>query len=319
MDIVVFRPHELPVGLGALRSIEPAPSVEQDRYLELIARLHGASIQATALPAPSARDTAAIISEPHARKRLVQLGIVMSMVNGKITPESIAGVSELARALEVQEPGIATLRRVAAGQRRRVQMDVMGRTAGKIIADAYRETGLLGAFRIVLAFFQVFEDREMLARFRKLERAPADSLGHALWKHCTERGLRLPGERGGIPERGLFHDVGHILAGYDTDSEGEILQSAFQAGYMRKDGFGFMLLGIIHWHMGIKITPVSEGVTGYFDVEKVMTALARGAACKVDLSDSEKFDFWSLAHLPVSQLRADFGVPALPEALQPAA
>jgi hypothetical protein len=319
MDIVVFEPHELAVGLGALRRIERAPSPKQDRYLELIARLHGAALQAAGLPAPTPRDTAAIITQPHARKRLVQLGIVMTMVDGAITPGSIGAVSELARALGVEEPGIATLRKVAAGQRLRVQMDLMGRTAGKIVADAYRDTGVLGAFRIVLAFLQLFEDPKMVARFARLEGAPEGSLGHALWAHCTQRGFRLPGERGGIPERGLFHDVGHILAGYDTDSAGEIRQSAFQAGYMRKDGFGFLLLGIVHWHMGIKVTPVAEGVTGYFDVESVMTALARGAACKVDLSDGDQFDFWGLAQLPVAEVREQLGVPPLPSALQSAA
>jgi hypothetical protein len=129
----------------------------------------------------------------------------------------------------------------------------------------------------------------------------------------------LPGERGGIPERAIHHDVGHVLAGYGTDSLGEILQAAFQAGYMRKDGFGFLLLGIIHWHMGIQITPVSEGVTGFFDVDKVMTALARGAACQLDLSDPEQFDFWAFAGKPVEQVRAELGVTPLAEALEAAA
>jgi hypothetical protein len=319
MDIVVFRPRELPIALGALRRTEPAPSPKQDRYLELLARLHGASIPARELPAPSALETATVIPSPHARKRLVQLGIILSMVEGTISAESIARLAELDRVLGVREPGIGTLRKVRARQDRRVQLDVMGRTAGKIIADAYRDTGLAGAYRIVLAFLQRFEDREMVSRFSRLERAPKGSLGHALWAHCRQQGLHLPGERGGIPERAVHHDIGHVLTGYGTDSLGEILQSAFQAGYMRKDGFGFLLLGIIHWHMGIQITPVSEGVTGFFDVEQVMTALARGAACKVDLSNPGEFDFWEFAEKPVAQARAELGVTPLGEGRRAAA
>jgi hypothetical protein len=319
MDIVVFRPHELPIALGALRRTELAPSPQQDRYLDLVARLHGATLPIAELPTPNPRETALRIPSPHARKRLLQLGIVMSMVDGAITAESIPRLVELDRALDVREPAIATLRKVRARQDRRVQMDVMRRTAGKIITDAYRETGLVGAYRIVLAFLQMFEDPEMIGRFTRLQRAPEGSLGRSLWAHCTQHGLRLPGERGGIPERAIHHDVGHILAGYGTDSMGEILQSAFQAGYMRKDGFGFMLLGIIHWHMGIQITPVSEGVTGYFDIDRVMTALARGAACKVDLSDPEQFDFWAFADKPVAQVRAELGITPLPEAQKAAA
>jgi hypothetical protein len=70
--------------------------------------------------------------------------------------------------------------------------------------------------------------------------------------------------------------------------------------------------------MGIQITPVSEGVTGFFDVEKVMTALARGAACK-DLSDPEQFDFWAFAAKPLEQARAELGVAPPAEALEAAA
>lgn len=319
MDIVVFRPHELPVALGALRAVEPAPSPRQDRYLELLAQLHELPLSAAALPVPSPRETAASIASQHARERLVQLGIVLSMVDGAISPESIAGLAELDRALGVREPAIGTLRKVRARQDQRVQLDVMGRTAGKIIKDAYRDTGVVGAFRIVLAFMQLFDDPAMTARFAALERAPAGSLGYSVWAHCSERGLRLPGQRGGIPERALFHDLGHVLAGYDTDAEGEILQAAFQAGFLRHGGFGHLLLGIIHFHMGIKITPVAEPVTGYFDVDKVLTALARGAACKVDLSDLDQFDFWAHAHEPLDRVRAELGVTPVPDALRSAA
>ncbi|HTV23167.1 MAG TPA: hypothetical protein VMG12_30975 [Polyangiaceae bacterium] len=319
MDIVVFRPHELPVALGALRCTEPAPSPRQDHYLERLAELHDETLAASALPAPSASETAAVISAPHARERLVQLGVVMSMVDGSISAESIARLGELDRVLGVREPAIATLRKVRARQDQRVQLDVMGRTAGKIVADAYRDTGVVGAFRIVLAFMQLFDDPAMTARFAALEHAPADSLGHCLWRHCTERGLRLPGQRGGIPERGLFHDLGHVLAGYDTDAEGETLQQAFQAGFLRNGGFGHLLLGIIHFHMGIKITPVAAPTTGLFDVDKVLTALARGAACKVDLSVPEQFDFWAHAQQPLEHVRAELGVTPLQEALRTAA
>jgi hypothetical protein len=72
-------------------------------------------------------------------------------------------------------------------------------------------------------------------------------------------------------------------------------------------------------HEGIKMTPVAEPVTGYFDIETVLTALARGAACKVDLSDETQFDFWRLAHRSVNELCADFGISPPTAALESAA
>ncbi|WP_437569327.1 hypothetical protein [Sorangium sp. So ce542] len=41
----------------------------------------------------------------------------------------------------------------------------------------------------------------------------------------------------------------------------------------------------------------------------MLRAVARGAACKVDLSD--RWDFWDVVHLPFGEVRARFGIPPL--------
>jgi ubiquinone biosynthesis protein Coq4 len=107
----------------------------------------------------------------------------------------------------------------------------------------------------------------------------------------------------------VFHDFGHVLAGYDTRPESEIQQGAFQGGFVREDGFAFFMFAIIQFHLGVKVTPVSDGYTGLFDVPKVLKAAERGAACKVDLSDH--WDPFAVADAPVEQLRAEWGIPAL--------
>ena len=58
-----------------------------------------------------------------------------------------------------------------------------------------------------------------------------------------------------------------------------------------------------------KVTPVTDGFEGLFDVQKVLRAAQRGAACKVDLSDH--WDAFAVADAPLEQIRADYGVPAL--------
>jgi hypothetical protein len=37
--------------------------------------------------------------------------------------------------------------------------------------------------------------------------------------------------------------------------------------------------------VGLRITPIAKGFQGLFDVPLVLTALHRGASCKVDLSE----------------------------------
>jgi len=43
----------------------------------------------------------------------------------------------------------------------------------------------------------------------------------------------------------------------------------------------------------------------------VLRAAERGAACNVDLSDPEQWDFWSVANAPVTTLRERYGIPPL--------
>src|SRR5262249_24115462 len=152
------------------------------------------------------------------------------------------------------------------------------------------------------------EDRSLAVRYSKLARYPAGSLGRAFWEYLALNGFALPGKRGAMPERALFHDIGHLLSGYGTDPAGEIRQAAFQAGFVREDGFAFLVFGVLQFHLGLQLTPVAKARTGYFDVESVMTALARGASCTVDLS--QRFDFWAHAERPLDALRAEFRIPA---------
>lgn len=77
--------------------------------------------------------------------------------------------------------------------------------------------------------------------------------------------------------------LGHVLAGYGTDPQGEIQQAAFQAGFVRDNGFMFLLFGILQFHVGMRITPIAKSYEGLFDVPRVLEALRRGAACKVEV------------------------------------
>lgn len=84
---------------------------------------------------------------------------------------------------------------------------------------------------------------------------------------------------------------------------------ARQAGFVRNDGFMFLFFGIAQFHLGLRITPIAEAETGKLDVDKVMVALARGAACNEDLSDG--FNLWRHAERSLEEVRAELGVPAL--------
>lgn len=253
-------------------------------------------------------EVAGAISRPHQRKRVVQLAVIAAMVEGDVTTAEAAAVKALARALEVDEASLRVLEDIVAKHHLLTRFDVMCRIMGKVGSEAYEQEGFAG-IRKMLAPFTGGEDPEAAWKYKSLGLLPAGTLGRAFWEHSTRNRFGFPGEKAGIPERMVYHDFGHVLAGYDTTPEGEIQQGAFQAGFTRQDGFVFLMFAIIQFHLGVKVTPVAEGQKGLFDVAKVLRAAERGAACKVDLSD--RWDPFAVASLPLEQVRAEYGIPPL--------
>jgi hypothetical protein len=305
MDIVVFDAQELPLVLGALRQValsNDSFTPAEAALIEGLAELHGYPRSADELPRPSPEDVARAITNPHHRKRVVQLALIMALVEGEATTDGTRAVGELARALEVPEEGLRVLERVAQHHAMLARFDMVRRVQ-RYVTHNGGPSFLKVALPTLLGLGQ---DARIAARYRALADYPEGSLGLALFHHFRDNDFAMPGEKGGLPELMLFHDVGHVVSGYGVDPQGEIQQAAFQAGFSRNDGFVFLLFGILQFHLGLRVTPVAKGQRGLFDVPKVLRALSRGAACKIDFSHD--FDFFAHARAPLVELRARWGV-----------
>jgi hypothetical protein len=309
MDLRVFAPADLPIALGAVRAIDPHPTQDQDRFLGAIARLHGRYLEPKSLPRPAPEQTARAFTDPATRKRLLELAVVNAIIDGQVLPVPTANVSMLARALDFGERETRLLRELAARHHLRARIDFTRRIAGRLTGDAWREDRWQGVRKVFAPVFNIGEDPLTASRYQALGHLPADSFGFALFEHYRSNDFAFPGEPGGIPERAVFHDLGHLLSGYGTDPEGEIQQAAFQAGFVRDEGLLFLYFGIVQFHLGVRLTPFSEVDRGMLDVESIESAFARGAACKVDLSD--RWDYWPLFAKPLELVRAELGVPPL--------
>jgi hypothetical protein len=307
MDISLFQPQELPLVLGALRRVALANgqfTEAEAALIEGIAELHGEHINADELPQVSPAQVSIVLTDVHRRKRAVQLAIITSLVEGQPSEASSSAVAELARVLEVGDQGLRVLDRVAHERSVLARLDMVRRIQ-RFVAQSDGPSFV----RVALPLLGFGRDDVVAARYRALAELPRGTLGRSLFDHYREHDFALPGENGGIPEAMLFHDVGHVISGYGVDPQGEIQQAAFQAGYARHDGFVFLLFGILQFHIGLRLTPVARGEHGYFDVPRVLRALARGAACTVDFSD--RFDLFAHATEPVAALRERWRVPPL--------
>jgi hypothetical protein len=307
MDLKVFSPIELEAVLRALRYI----AVANDRFtdaeralIEGVARIHGGEVYADALEPIGFDEVARIVVDPHRRKRAVQLAIVTALVEGTPTRRTERAVRDFAAALGLDEEGLDVLYEIAHKQSLMARFD-MFRRVGRFVRSMSTFTGFLD---VALPLAGIGDrGKKMAEDYGTLAYCAPGTFGRAVYDFFVDNGFSLPGERGGFTM--VFHDIGHVLSGYSTEPEGEIQQAAFQAGFARRDGFSFLLFGIMQFHMGMRVTPVAKGHHGLFDVTKVLTALHRGASCKVDLS--EGFDVFAHKDRPLEEVRAELGIPPL--------
>lgn len=311
MDLVVFDHEELVVVLRALRQVAASNltfTKEEKDFVESVALMHGvtaADLDIDGLPPIDPSEAARVVRDPHKRKRALQLAIVLAFVEGTPSAQTERAVEQLASAFEMPEKALAVVREISNGQMTLARFDMM-RRLGKA---AFRDQSFGDVVKMMLTSAGVLGENHALAeRYRSLAACAPHTIGRALYDHYREHGFAFPGEKNGIPEVGIFHDAGHVLSGYGVDPAGEIQQAAFQAGFVRNDGFVFFLFGVLQFHIGLRLTPIAKGEKGFFDPKRVLRAAQRGAACKVDLSDG--WDFWSVKDVPLEELRARYGIPA---------
>ena len=163
LDLVVLNKKETPYALRALRdvvasngSITPA----ERRFIEVIAELHGTTVDVGSLSSIAPGEVAEVTTEPHRRKRVVQLATIAAMVEGDVTPAEAAAVKKLAADLKVKEASLKVLDEIAADHQLLTRFDMMRRIIGTFGSHAYNEEGFAG-LRKMAAMFIKMEDLEV--------------------------------------------------------------------------------------------------------------------------------------------------------------
>jgi len=181
------------------------------------------------------------------------------------------------------------------------------------LKDEYHHRGVTGVIKGLMGLRGLREDPDFAARFHAWEKLPAETVGARVFRHYRDHGFAFPGEKGGFPEAGMYHDFSHVLAGYDTTREGETLVAAFIGGYRegRPDhGLFTILFGLSIFSAGVDLTPIgvptATGTVGEV-AERFFEAIERGAALSTDLSDD--WNFWDYVEMPLDEARSRLGVP----------
>ncbi len=149
-------------------------------------------------------------------------------------------------------------------------------------------------------------------RYQALETLAPGTFGRAFWEIYKQNGYAFPWQEQGVKARfGTPHDSTHVLSGYDTSPQGEILVSTFTAGMHPKQPMeGHILSVILSWHLGIEINAFAKSARNQLHIEKFWVAWLRGSQMKIDLF-ARDWDFWKVIDEPVATVRNRYQVPGL--------
>jgi hypothetical protein len=108
----------------------------------------------------------------------------------------------------------------------------------------------------------------------------------------------------------VAHDMTHVIAGIEPTGPGELALSAFQMAMDDNDvNRSALLASLIVHEVGVgsagKLTSESGTLADGVAAELFARELARGAQCTADFS---LVDHFALAPLPLTEVRARFGV-----------
>jgi hypothetical protein len=258
-------------------------------------------------------ELARALARPEIRRQLVQGMIVVSMAAGEPPAAQSALVDRFAGALDVATPALRALRHLTNHDLLLYKLCVVRNGhLPDMLRQQYSHHGLIGVAKALLGMKGLVAEPEVAARYHALEKLPDDRVGKRLWHHYQDNGFKFPGEKGGFPEPGVYHDMTHVLAGYNTMPEGETLVGAFTAGYRegRADhGFFTLLFVVSIFSTGVDVTPINvgarEGTVGRI-AEQFLEAIRRGSAMATDLSNG--WDFRPYLELPLEEARARLGI-----------
>ena len=149
------------------------------------------------------------------------------------------------------------------------------------------------------------------ARFRATSALPEGTVGRTFFDDFEAHKLAFPGERGGMPERMVHHDLMHVVNRYGTDAAGECELAGFYAGSTPGDSFTFIVIVLATFHLGMAVSPsIVTPARLAFDPARVLAAFLRGRRLRIDVMGP--WDYWAILPLPIDEAQACLGLGPAP-------
>jgi hypothetical protein len=260
-----------------------------------------------ALPDISPTGLADAIRDAADREHCAAFLAVMATVDGVVDAARIASAWEFAAALGLDEPYLRDLTELAERKLAEVRVDI-GRRNVRSFTGRDLDEGIDAWLKV----YRDHPDAALHAHYAALASCPPGSFGLAFADFYAGNGFAFPGLPSTANEEFTTpHDSAHVLSGYDTSLQGELLVSTFTAGMHPGDAVTAHILPvIISWHLGVPLADFSGAGTGNLDPRKFWVAWDRGDQLTGDTLAPD-WDFWAHVDTPLDTVRRAMGVPTL--------
>ena len=273
---------------------------------------------------------AAELRDPKLRLLAVQLMTVMAFVDAVADQTKLDLILRSAAELEVDRSFVGSMRALASDDVRSAGLDMLRANVESIPGMTWDADDPMGAF---LPYRDGGEQPALAARYDALGDLPDGTLGNAFFHHYRDNHFAFPGEAWGVVEAwGTPHDSLHLLSGYSTSAQGELLVAVFNgASLSRPDDLmeSHVLPVIFTYHLGIELNKgINKGdrermerdptwrdnfegnVHLGLDPAKLWRSWERASHMRTDVF-SGHWDFWGAVEVPLDELRARYGIAPL--------
>ena len=307
------RADQVDAILGAMTAvIEPGGVLGRQMVSGAAALLFGRDVLTgddVADPVSPARFAAALGGDAALQRAASELVAVAALADGMVAAPRLDAALAYADCLAGGWPWTKELRDIAEGRLERAMHDMVVRNAATFpgLASPGVEPDLMPYTGTT------DQDRRLFARFEQLEGYPSGTFGRAFWVHFRRHGFRFPGQDGAFNAAfAVPHDGLHVLSGYDTSMQGELLVGTFTGRMHATDALSAHILPVIfQWHIGQDVNRIGAQ-HGALDPWKFFIAWQRGTTATTDVLGTA-WQFFDAAPVALDELRRRYGIPGLPD------
>jgi hypothetical protein len=293
--------------LGAA-DVDGGPTAEQLAVITALAKgYYEIDFDPRAATPMAPEETVGAFETSAQRRRVRELLVFVELCRRPVTATQAARVEEYCAAMGETGPGLAIVRDLVDQGKAEAAADYMRYFDGEL-AQPMLEAQLAEQYAGVLAA----PAPELAERLHALADLGPGTLGRAYVEFYERNGFDLPGIGTNMPAVFVSHDMTHVIGGYEPVAIDEIALGAMQLGMTDSDAHWFQFLGNLGVHEAGyldgdgSLVPKEGCLSRPGAPDSVAHAFWRGAACTGDFST---VDHLALAHEPLADVRAAFGIP----------